>query len=235
MKKIFFAFAFLGILSSCATISITPRQLTPIESVNKINKQNIKRVAIIDIKSNSTVNNDSYCLGMKMTENIDNAGEIVRSYAETELLRHFDVVERSLIDNIMSEQDLQNSDRFDKSSAVEIGKLLGCDAVLVGSVSEANAGLVCHQSVGFIYIGNCSIEMRLIDVTTGQIIWVAETSRSTPNYFTNTLTLSRSDINRIITKEGGDLSKYVFGSTPNEITKYVLKRATKEMISDIVK
>lgn len=235
MKKILLAILFTGILSSCSSIMITPRPIPQIESVNKISKENIKRIAVLDIQSNSTVNNSSYCLGLKMIENVDNSGEIVRSYAEAELLKYFDVVERQVIDNIISEQDLQNSNRFDKSSAVEIGKLLGCDAVLVGAVSEANASLICNPSVGAIYTGSCSIEMRLIDVTTSQIIWVAELSRSTPNYFTSTLTLKRSDLNRIIKEQGGDMSRYVFGSTTNEIVKYVMKRATKELITDMIK
>ena len=234
MRKNVFLFLSATILMSCSTMVITKRIPSEIESVNKLNKKVISRIAVIDIESNSSVTNDSYCMGMKMGQNIEGSGEIVRSFAELELLKHFDVVDRTLIDNIISEQDLQNSKRVDNSSAVQIGKILGCDAVLVGGVSQAEASLICNSTVGALYIGVCSINMRLIDVETGMILWVGNISRSTPNYFEEELSLSRSELNHIIKKKGGDMSAYVFGNSPSEIVEYVLKQSTKELILDII-
>lgn len=46
------------------------------------------------------------------------------------------VIERSALDKILHEQNLSNSDRADSSTAVKIGRLLGVDAVIVGSITQ---------------------------------------------------------------------------------------------------
>jgi curli biogenesis system outer membrane secretion channel CsgG len=46
------------------------------------------------------------------------------------------VIERSALDKILNEQNLSNSDRADSSTAVKIGRLLGVDAVIIGTITE---------------------------------------------------------------------------------------------------
>jgi curli biogenesis system outer membrane secretion channel CsgG len=48
----------------------------------------------------------------------------------------YSVIERKMLDKIISEQNMSNSDRFDSSSAAKIGKLLGVDAIIVGSITQ---------------------------------------------------------------------------------------------------
>jgi curli biogenesis system outer membrane secretion channel CsgG len=48
----------------------------------------------------------------------------------------FSVIERKMLDKIVAEQNLSNSDRFDSTSAAKIGKLLGVDAIIVGSITQ---------------------------------------------------------------------------------------------------
>src|SRR5215831_6740627 len=48
----------------------------------------------------------------------------------------YSVIERKSIDKIMTEQNFSNSDRADPSSAAKIGKLLGVDAMIVGSITQ---------------------------------------------------------------------------------------------------
>jgi len=48
----------------------------------------------------------------------------------------FSVIERKALDKIVSEQNLSNSDRFDSSSAAKIGRLLGVDAIITGSITQ---------------------------------------------------------------------------------------------------
>src|ERR1035438_2643614 len=45
----------------------------------------------------------------------------------------FSVIERKALDKIMTEQNFSNSNRADPNSAAKIGKMLGVDAVIVGS------------------------------------------------------------------------------------------------------
>lgn len=48
----------------------------------------------------------------------------------------YTVYERKAIDKIMTEQNLSNSDRADASSAAKIGRLLGVEAIIIGSITQ---------------------------------------------------------------------------------------------------
>jgi curli biogenesis system outer membrane secretion channel CsgG len=48
----------------------------------------------------------------------------------------FSVIERKALDAIVSEQNISNSDRFDNNSAAKIGRLLGVDAIIIGSITQ---------------------------------------------------------------------------------------------------
>src|SRR3954452_5374822 len=48
----------------------------------------------------------------------------------------YSVIERKVLDKIIAEQNMSNSDRFDSNSAAKIGKLLGVDAIIVGSITQ---------------------------------------------------------------------------------------------------
>ena len=48
----------------------------------------------------------------------------------------YSVIERQAMDKILREQNFSNSDRADANSAAKIGKLLGVDAIIVGSVTQ---------------------------------------------------------------------------------------------------
>jgi tetratricopeptide (TPR) repeat protein len=47
----------------------------------------------------------------------------------------YQVIERSKLDEIMREQNFQNGSRVDDNTAVQIGKILGVDAIIMGSLS----------------------------------------------------------------------------------------------------
>jgi curli biogenesis system outer membrane secretion channel CsgG len=47
----------------------------------------------------------------------------------------YTVVERKALDKILAEQNLSNSDRADPATAAKIGRLLGVDAIVVGSIT----------------------------------------------------------------------------------------------------
>ena len=48
----------------------------------------------------------------------------------------YSVIERKAIDKIMAEQNFSNSDRVDPSSAAKIGRILGVDAIVIGSITQ---------------------------------------------------------------------------------------------------
>src|SRR5580704_14818602 len=48
----------------------------------------------------------------------------------------YSVIERKALDKILTEQNFSNGDRANPTSAAKIGKLLGVDAIIVGSVTQ---------------------------------------------------------------------------------------------------
>ena len=98
------------------------------------------RVAVIDFES---IGDDP------------NIGRGVTEIVRTELIKtgNYEVVERALLNKIIEEQRFQLSDLVDPSRAVELGKLLGADLILTGSVVK----------IGTSY----TINARFIDVKTG--------------------------------------------------------------------
>jgi curli biogenesis system outer membrane secretion channel CsgG len=101
----------------------------------------------------------------------------------------YSVIERKALDKIMAEQNFSNSNRADSNSAAKIGKLLGVDAIIVGSITEfgnetKHVGLGGMggnwHGVGLGNVGhnnskaNVAITARIIDVDTGEILGVAD-------------------------------------------------------------
>jgi curli biogenesis system outer membrane secretion channel CsgG len=48
----------------------------------------------------------------------------------------YSVIERKALDKILAEQNLSNSDRADPNSAAKIGKVLGVDGIIIGSITQ---------------------------------------------------------------------------------------------------
>src|SRR6201995_4637436 len=48
----------------------------------------------------------------------------------------YSVIERKAVDKLIAEQNFSNSERANPSSAARIGKLLGVDAIVIGSITE---------------------------------------------------------------------------------------------------
>jgi curli biogenesis system outer membrane secretion channel CsgG len=48
----------------------------------------------------------------------------------------YSVIERKAIEKILAEQNFSNSDRVDASSAAKLGRILGVDAIIMGSITQ---------------------------------------------------------------------------------------------------
>lgn len=101
----------------------------------------------------------------------------------------YSVIERKALDKILAEQNFSNSDRADPTTAAKIGKLLGVQAIIVGSVTQfgrddksktigggalgsvgrhwgfGGAGVNTKQAKAVV-----QITARLVDVHTGEIL-----------------------------------------------------------------
>lgn len=101
----------------------------------------------------------------------------------------YSVIERKALDKILAEQNFSNSDRADPTSAAKIGKLLGVDAIIVGSITEfgddtKSTGIGgAGGRLGGFGVGGfghkktkaiVALDARLVNIDTAEIMGVAE-------------------------------------------------------------
>ncbi len=145
-----------------------------------------KRVAVMDFDY-ATVHSGIAAL---FGSDVD-VGKGITDLMVTDLVKDgtYSVIERKALDKIMAEQNFSNSDRANPTSAARLGKLLGVDAIIVGSITQfgnetknQNIGGAAGGLVPF-GLGNIgrkkskaivAITARVVDVDTGEIVGVAE-------------------------------------------------------------
>jgi TolB-like protein len=86
------------------------------------------------------------------------AEELITHLYET---KKFKVIERQLLNKVITEQKLSLTGMIDQTSAQKLGKLLGVDAIASGTVTDLGKSL--------------RVNARLIDTSTGEIFSVAAT------------------------------------------------------------
>ena len=102
----------------------------------------------------------------------------------------YSVIERKALDKLLAEQNISNSDRFDSNSAAKIGRLLGVEAIIVGSITQfgrddstVNTGGIGGKYGSKIGLGNIGkktskavvqLSARLINVDTAEVLAVAQ-------------------------------------------------------------
>lgn len=101
----------------------------------------------------------------------------------------YSVVERKALDAILAEQNFSNSDRANPATAAQLGKVLGVDAIIVGSITQFGTE---DKKLGIGGFGGklggfgggkvgtskgkakVAIDARMVDVNTAEILAVAE-------------------------------------------------------------
>lgn len=101
-------------------------------------------------------------------------------------LNRFMLVERSRIEDLYAEQDL-DPDRIDQSTAVRLGKMLGAHAVVMGTVNDYRPGRV-------------SANVRLVAVETGAIAWQGADALNGSDPRVQALVTEREDRERLRTQ-----------------------------------
>ena len=116
-------------------------------------------------------------------------GKGIADMLVTNLVRNgtYSVIERKQLDRILQEQNFQQSGRSDPSSAVRLAKLLGVDAIIIGSITQfgrddKKLGLGGGVRVGGIGLGGIgkksakavvNIDARIVSTETAEILAVA--------------------------------------------------------------
>lgn len=102
----------------------------------------------------------------------------------------YSVIERKALDKLIAEQNFSNSDRADPTSAAKIGRLLGVEAIVIGSITQFGrddkntsvAGSGLGSLAGRYGLGGLGrkeakavvqISARLVNTDTGEILAVA--------------------------------------------------------------
>jgi curli biogenesis system outer membrane secretion channel CsgG len=145
-----------------------------------------KRVAIFDFDYATVQTNSAAIFGT----NVDigrGIGDLLVKYLVMD--GTYSVIERQQMDKILTEQNFSNSDRANPASAAKLGKLLGVDAIIVGSITEfgdetkkTNLGGGGGNWGGF-GIGGVghkkskavvTVDARIVNIDTAEILGVAE-------------------------------------------------------------
>jgi len=153
----------VGFLVSCFVSACAPR----IAIREEYDFSRVKRVGVLDFVNYLEFENSGSAV----------ADEFVRQL----ILQGFDVIERNRLSDILRERRLAERKIIEPSRAKEIGKILGVDAIVTGTVTKY---LPDHKDIVYVrdeqgeekwdivvFDAEVSISARMIDVDTGLIIW----------------------------------------------------------------
>ncbi len=182
MKHPSFALSGLAIILAGAIIS--PVLMAPVladaPGVETLRPKEKRRIAVLDFDF-SNLSDTSFLSGVYAG---NAASKGVSNLLTNELFKtgQFIVIERSRIDAVLAEQNLGNSGRVEPTTAAQIGRILGVDAVLIGSVTKFSVEGESRSVGGFFGIGGnqtkktatVQIAGRLISTATAEILAVGE-------------------------------------------------------------
>ncbi len=108
----------------------------------------------------------------------------------TELVKSgkFRVIDREQLAALMQEKNLSLGGDIDPKSAIKAGKLLGCQYFLTGAVTEYGSETTeAHGGFGVGFSGGkktftAAMNARIIDTTTGEIVWADEARGEDSNF-----------------------------------------------------
>lgn len=149
MRKLLSLIMILGLLSGCAspTVYINP----------DFSQLNIKRVAVVPFECpDETIQSTATDIFM----------------SEFLTLHMFEVIERSQLNKILEEQKLGLTGILDTNTIKIIGKILGVDAIVVGSVYPNYK----YEEIPFAplpekKIASIKLDVRLLDTEKGTVLW----------------------------------------------------------------
>jgi outer membrane protein OmpA-like peptidoglycan-associated protein/curli biogenesis system outer membrane secretion channel CsgG len=144
------------------------------------------RVAVLDFDYGTVMSASSSIFGT----NVD-IGRGISALLVTNLVRNgsFSVIDRDALSKVLAEQNFSNSNRADPASAARIGKVLGVDYIIVGTITQfgnetnkqnVGGGGGNWHGFGVGSIGhsnskaNVAIDARIINVDTAEILAAAE-------------------------------------------------------------
>lgn len=155
----------------------------------------------------------------------------------------YSVIERKALDSILKEQNFSNSDRADANTAAKLGRILGVDAIVIGSITQFGrddkntsvggggfGGLAGRYGLGGVGHKEAkavvNITARLINVETGEILASATGQGTSQRSGTTLLGSGGSAINA--GGGGVDMGSHNFGQT-------IIGEAVNKAVTDVAR
>lgn len=209
---------FIPVLLSCSsTVSLRFEPEMPIHQScpgpNTDQLTTIKKIAILPFE-NSTYRKHQYINpissqttriqnmnnNMDLFEFLDEDGVYVSNITEREIMNStkFRLVERRQLNKVLLEQNLSLTGALADNDIKKIGQLSGADAFLTGKVEKAyvqkmhaedNTGSAIYVGVAYV-----TIQFKLIDTQSGDIIWSCVLDRNSMNYLQRPMTITNDDV-----------------------------------------
>ena len=166
------------VLAVVLLCSFAVPQAAPAAKVRK------KRVAIMSFEYGTVMSSVQAVFGSNQ-----DVGKGISDLLVTKLVNdgNYSVIERAMLDKILAEQNFSNSDRADSNSAAKIGRILGVDAIITGSITQFGrddknttvggggfGGITGRYGIGGVSKKESkavvAVTARLIDVNTAEIL-----------------------------------------------------------------
>ena len=149
-----------------------------------------KRVAVLDFDYATVQSNVNMIFGSNQ-----DVGKGIADLMVTKLVNDgvYSVIERKALDKIIAEQNFSNSDRANPDTAAKIGRILGLDAIIIGSITQfgrddqyhnvgggAGGWLAGKYGHGLGNVGTrkakavVGISARMVDTSTAEILAAAD-------------------------------------------------------------
>ena len=198
--------------------------------------QQKRRVAVLSFDDGAVRSSSASALGSRQDVGASLADVLVKELLEG---GRYSVIERRAIDQVLKEQNFSNSSRVDAKTAVAIGRLLGVQAIVTGSVLQfgveekevsVGSGTLGRVTRGVIGGGRrtnatakVSLTARLIDTSSGEVLTAAsgegESSKASvgaSGYATGTIDMTSSTFQGTVLGEAVNRAAKAVAASLNE-------------------
>jgi len=124
--------------SRCFWLKVSALAILALASIPMVQAQNAApkrkvRIAVLDFDYATVTTSSAAVFGTSV-----DVGKGIADLLVTDLVKDgtYSIIERKMLDKVLAEQNFSNSNRADPNSAAKIGRLLGVDAMLVGSITQ---------------------------------------------------------------------------------------------------
>lgn len=137
----------------------------------KTSNRDIVRVGIADF---SFARQQAEQIGGTSISRPPNVGEMVTdAMADLPMRLGYEVIERKQLEVLLKEYDLTTADLVRPETGVRVGRTLGIQAVIMGTVNEMG-----YWEKGVYWGNSASFSARLVHLETGQVLWTIKCERA---------------------------------------------------------